>query len=87
MVVYLHYKQRIKQQQKIINTMIIEKGLPDTKILLEKFEDMVLLEILNAAKIHFNDLIAEKINYKDWEHNEIEHNFIDFIDEILEELE
>jgi len=67
--------------------MIIKKGLPDTKILLEKFEDMVLVEILNAAKIHFKDLIAEKINYKNWEHNEIEHNFIYFIDEILEQLE
>jgi len=66
---------------------MIEKGCPDTKILFEKFEDMVLVEILNAAKIHFNDLIAEKINYKEWEHSEIEHNFIHFIDEILEELE
>ncbi len=67
--------------------MMIEKGCPDTKILLEKFEDMVLVEILNAAKIHFEDLNAAKINYKDWGYSEIEHNFIDFIDQILEELE
>ncbi len=67
--------------------MMIEKGCPDTKILFEKFEDMVLVEILNAAKIHFKDLIEKKIDYEEWEHFEIEHNFIDFIDEILEELE
>ena len=67
--------------------MMIEKGCPDTKILFEKFEDMVLVEILNAAKIHFTNLMSEKINYKDWEHSEIQHYFIDFINELLEELE
>lgn len=67
--------------------MFIKKGIPETKIILEKFEGQNLIEVLEGAKIYFNKLIKEKSNFKDWEYKEIENYFLSFINELINELE
>ena len=70
----------------IIKVMIIDKGLPNTEIILEKFERFQMTDILKGAKIYFEKLIDEKTNFECWEHTELENYFIDFIDELIDEL-
>jgi hypothetical protein len=67
--------------------MLIKKGIPETKIILEKFEGQNLIEVLEGAKIYFNKLIQEKSNFKDWEYTELENYFLSFINELINELE
>jgi len=67
--------------------MIIKKGIPEKIIILEKFEDQNLIQVLEGAKIYFKKLIQDKSNFKDWEYTEIENYFLTFINELKEQLE
>ena len=66
--------------------MIIDKGIPDTEIILEKFERYQMQDVLRGAKIYFKKLIDEKTDFEDWQHTELQHYFLDFINELIEEL-
>ena len=66
--------------------MIIDKGIPDTEIILEKFERYQMQDVLRGAKIYFQKLIDEKTNFEDWQHTELQHYFLDFIEELIDEL-